>query len=134
MQSPTPNFGSAALARDLDLDVYDYSCVEDAKDRAALEALEIKICRTKPFVPASWEDVCLMCKYQFLELARRDPLVLKALKERMIDTTQHWRSVTDMIRFRFFGCEKRVDEEGKLFTEKMSGQQFACEAFAVVAC
>ena len=119
-------YGSAALARDLDADVYDFSVVVLEEDRLALEKMEQRLCRTKPYPAATWEDVVLICKHHFLELARRQPHVYVALKERMADTAQNWKSTADMIRLRFFQKPKLVDaEDGRFYTDEIIGQQFA---------
>jgi hypothetical protein len=104
--------GNAALDRNLDDDVYDFTPVTDLADRERLEAAFVKLCRRR--LPISLEDAKLLCKWQFLELARRDAAVLAALKARMTETKKRWSSTADMIRHRFFGVEARLDGEGRL--------------------
>jgi hypothetical protein len=55
-------FGSAALARNVDDDVYDFSGVADPKDREMLIRTEQRLCRSYPYPPATFEEVALMCK------------------------------------------------------------------------
>jgi hypothetical protein len=104
--------GSAALDRNLDDDVYDFTSVSDLADRERLDGAFVKLCQQR--IPMSWEDAKLLCKWQCLELARRDAAVLEALKSRLLETKKRWSSVADMVRHRFFGVEARPDCEGRL--------------------